>query len=103
MTTKRLLCSLAVAAMLIAAMAPPAIAGARVYVSIAPPPLVVETRAVAPGPTHVWVGGYHRWDGRAYVWVPGRWAVPPHAHGHWAAGHWGHNHHGYYWVEGHWR
>jgi hypothetical protein len=21
--------------------------------------------------------GYHNWDGHAYVWVPGRWEVPP--------------------------
>src|SRR5437763_290908 len=47
------------------APASPAAAGARVYVRIGPPVPVVETRVVAPSPRHVWIGGYHRWDGRA--------------------------------------
>jgi hypothetical protein len=46
-------------------------AAPRIYVRIPPPPLVVETRPAAPGPRHVWVEGYHRWDGRGYVWAPG--------------------------------
>jgi YXWGXW repeat-containing protein len=103
MTTKRFLCSLAVAALLTAALTPAVVAATRVYVSIAPPPLIVETRTVAPSPTHVWIGGYHRWDGSAYVWVPGHWVAPPRPHVRWVAGHWGHNHHGHYWVEGHWK
>jgi hypothetical protein len=61
-------------AMLAAAPAP---AGARVYVKIGPPAPIVETRVVAPGPHHVWIAGYRRSDGRAYVWVPGEWVVPP--------------------------
>ncbi len=77
---------------------------ARVYVSIAPPAPVVEVRAVAPGPGYFWIGGFHRWNGAAYVWVPGRWALPPRAHGVWVAGHWRHHaRHGWYWIDGHWR
>ena len=64
---------------------------------------VVEVQPVAPGPHHVWVAGYHRWDGHAYVWVPGAWQVPPHHYTVWVPGHWSHNHHGHYWVAGHWR
>ena len=75
-----------------------------VYVQIAPPAPVVETRVVAPAPGYVWVGGYHRWDGKAYVWVPGRWALPPRPHAVWVAGRWVHHkHHGWYWKEGHWK
>jgi len=82
----------------------PAFAGTRIYVQIAPPVPIVETVPVAPSPAHVWIAGYHGWDGRAYVWVPGHYVVPPHPHWHWVAGHWSHHHaHGYYWVEGHWR
>ena len=79
-------------------------AGTRVYVRVGPPAPVAEVRVVAPSPQHVWVAGYHRWDGGAYVWVPGRWELPP-AHRHaWVAGHWAHHaSHGYYWVDGHWR
>jgi hypothetical protein len=77
---------------------------ARIYVSVAPPAPIAEVRVTAPGPGYVWVGGFHRWDGAAYVWVPGRWALPPHGHKVWVAGHWSHHHtHGYYWVDGHWR
>jgi hypothetical protein len=83
----------------------PGTAGAstRVYVRIGPPAPIVETRVVAPGPHHVWIAGYHRWDGRAYVWVPGRWELPPSAYHAWVPGHWAQSHHGYYWVDGHWR
>jgi hypothetical protein len=78
-------------------------AAVPVYIKIAPPAPIVETQVVAPGPGYVWVGGYHRWDGAAYIWVPGRWALPPHPHAHWVAGHWAHSHHGYWWKEGHWK
>jgi hypothetical protein len=81
----------------------PVDAAVRVYVNVAPPPLIVETRPPAPGPLYVWVGGYHRWDGRAYVWVPGRWVVPPRRHGRWVPGHWVRHRRGWFWVEGHWR
>jgi len=90
----------AVAGLLLSALVA---ADTRVYVAVDPPPLIVESRPAAPGPHHVWIGGYHRWDGRAYVWVPGRWAVPPHPHSVWVAGHWKHAHKGWYWVGGHWR
>lgn len=75
----------------------------RVYVAVAPPPVVEETRPVAPGRGYVWVGGYHTWNGRAYVWSPGRWALAPRPGVAWVPGHWGHNGHGYFWVAGHWR
>jgi hypothetical protein len=78
-------------------------AAQRVYVTVAPPPVVVERRPVAPGPRYVWEGGYQSWNGRAYVWVPGRWALPPHPGRVWVAGHWVHGRHGWYWIGGHWR
>jgi hypothetical protein len=75
----------------------------RLYVRVGPPVPVYEVRIAAPGPGYVWIGGYHRWDGRAYAWVAGRWAQPPRPRAVWAAGHWDHNGHGYFWVEGRWR
>ena len=81
-----------------------ALAGARVYVRIGPPAAVVEIQPVAPSRQHVWIAGYHRWDGNAHVWVPGQWAVPPARYTGWVPGHWVHHaHNGWYWVEGHWR
>ena len=51
----------------------------------------------------MWIAGYHRWDGQAYVWVPGRWELPPHSHARWVEGRWHHDSHGYYYAEGHWK
>ena len=51
----------------------------------------------------VWQPGYHRWDGHAYVWVPGAYAAPPRPRARWVAGHWVHRGGGWVWIEGHWR
>ena len=79
-------------------------AAARVYVRVGPPRAIVEVRGVAPSPRHVWLAGYHRWDGGAYVWVPGRWELAPAHYRAWVPGHWVHHaRQGWYWVDGHWR
>jgi len=75
----------------------------HVYVSSRPPAPVYEVRGVPPGPGYVWVEGYHRWDGRAYVWVPGRWDRGPQARAVWVPGRWVQDKHGWYYVQGHWR
>jgi hypothetical protein len=82
------------------------IANAQVVVRIGPPPpRVVET--VPPVPHEhanwVWVGGYHRYDGNRYVWVPGHYVEPPHPHAHWEEGRWVERNGGWVWVEGRWR
>jgi hypothetical protein len=76
---------------------------AEVVVRVGPPAAIVETRPVAPGPNYVWIAGYHRWDGNAYAWVPGRWDVPPRPHARWVAHRWVRRHGGWVLVEGHWR
>jgi hypothetical protein len=81
----------------------PASARTHVYVRIGPPAPVVEVRTARPGPRFVWVDGYHRWNGRAYAWVPGRWAAPPRGRAVWVPGRWVHDRHGWYLVDGHWR
>ena len=97
--------ALIVLAVLASSLSPAAaLAGARVYVRVGPPVAIVEVQPVAPTRLHVWVPGYHRWDGNAHVWVPGQWMVPPPRHTAWVPGHWVHHaHNGWYWVEGHWR
>ena len=75
----------------------------RIYVRVGPPPVIVEHPGPRPHDGWVWVGGYHRWDGAHYVWVPGRYAEPPRPRAVWVPGHWRHGAGGYYWVEGHWR
>ncbi len=78
-------------------------AQAEVVVRVGPPRAIVETRPVAPGRGYIWVAGYHRWDGNAYVWVPGRWENPPRVHAVWVAPRWQHRHDGWVFIEGHWR
>ena len=76
---------------------------AQVVVRVRPPAAIVETRPVRPGPNHIWIGGYHRWDGHAYVWVPGQWELPPRPHAHWVARRWVRRHGGWVMVGGYWR
>jgi hypothetical protein len=86
------------------ATTPACIESGRLYVRVAPPAPVVEARVVSPGPGFVWVPGYQRWDGGAYIWVPGRWARPPRPRARWVPGHWVQNRRsGWYFVEGRWR
>jgi hypothetical protein len=73
------------------------------YVRVAPPPPVYERPVPSPGPGYVFIPGYHRWDGHAYVWTSGRYVVPPRPHAVWIAGHWDHRPGGWFWVAGHWR
>jgi len=77
--------------------------GAEIVVRIAPPRIVVERRPPPPSRDHVWVSGYHRWDGKGYVWTPGRWEQPPRPHARWVAHRWVHRRDGWVLVEGHWR
>src|SRR5579871_6465071 len=60
----------------------------EVVVRVHPPRAVVETRGVRPSRDHVWIGGYHRWDGAAYAWTPGRWEARPHPGAVWIAPRW---------------
>jgi hypothetical protein len=76
---------------------------AEVVVRVVPPAPIVEVRPDRPAPGHVWITGYHRWDGNAYVWTPGRWEAPPRPHARWVAHRWVRRHGGWVMVEGHWR
>jgi hypothetical protein len=75
----------------------------EVIIRTAPPRAVVETRGVRPSREHVWIAGYHRWDGNAYAWTPGRWEAPPHPHARWIAPRYVHRNGGYVFVDGRWR
>jgi hypothetical protein len=99
--------SLALAAVLTGvACAPPPPPRERVvvYEQPAPPPPVTEVVVAQPGPEYVWVRGHHRWDegAHAYVWVSGRWVVPPTGFHAWHEGHWQRGNHAYVWIEGRW-
>jgi hypothetical protein len=76
---------------------------AEIVIRLRPPVSIHERRTVRPGPRHVWIGGYHQYDGNAYVWTPGRWDVPPREHAVWVAPRYEHRHDGYVFIEGRWR
>jgi hypothetical protein len=76
---------------------------AQIVVKVQPPRAVVERRGTRPSREHVWVGGYHRWDGKAYAWQPGRWEAPPRRRARWVAPRWQRRRDGYVFSEGHWR
>jgi hypothetical protein len=97
--------SLTAALLLGASLAAGACAGTsgRLYVRTGPPPLRTEAVLVSPGPAYVWVPGYDRYDGRAYVWEAGRYERPPRPRARWVAGHWQQERRGWFWVDGHWR
>jgi hypothetical protein len=76
---------------------------AEIVVRVAPPRAIVERRPPQPGRNYIWTAGYHRWDGRAYVWVPGAWIAPPRQRARWVAHHWQRRGHDWVFVEGHWR
>ena len=77
-------------------------AGGVVYVPVPPPAAEVEVIGVAPGPDHVWIHGYHRWNGSAYVWTAGHWEVRHSPKAVWVDGRWEHHQNGWYRIEGHW-
>lgn len=76
---------------------------ADIVIHLRPPISIHEHRTPRPGPRHVWIAGYHHWDGHAYVWVSGRWEVPPREHAVWVAPRYTHRSDGYVYTEGRWR
>ena len=76
---------------------------ADIVIKVAPPKIMVEKRGARPSPNHVWVQGYHNWDGQKYVWTAGRWEQPPQGRSKWVAHRWVHKNGGYVMVEGHWQ
>lgn len=77
-----------------------------IVVQQAPPPPAprVEVVTVRPGPSAVWIPGYWAYTrGGAYVWVGGRWTVPPPRRHHYHPAHWQRTPRGYVYVQGYWR
>ncbi len=75
---------------------------AQVLVPSAPPPPRREVVPRPPGPGMVWQGGFWRWNGVRYVWVPGHFARAPRPGVRWIPGHWVRRPRGWVWVAGHW-
>jgi hypothetical protein len=77
--------------------------GGDLVIRVRPPRVQFERRDRRPSRNHVWISGYQRYDGNAYVWTPGRWEQPPRAHARWVSHRYEHRRGGWVFVEGHWR
>jgi len=73
-----------------------------VYVPAGPPPPVREVVSVSPGSGYIWIPGHHAWERGTYIWITGRWEIPPRRYARWVPGRWVEDRHGWYWSEGHW-
>jgi hypothetical protein len=81
---------------------PPATVGTEVTVTEAPPPPIVETVTVSPGPAFIWIGGVWAWHGH-WVWEAGRWARPPHPGAVWVAHRYEYRNGVHVFIRGGWR
>src|SRR5579863_10489778 len=71
-------------------------------VTIAPPPLLVYSQPICPGPNYMWVPGYWAYGPDGYYWVPGTWVLTPFSGALWTPGYWGWNNGAYLWHDGYW-
>jgi hypothetical protein len=80
-----------------------AAAEAQVAIRVGPPAPIVERYGPPPRPGYVWQSGYHRWNGRRYVWTTGHWGRPPRPGATWVPGAYDHRGDAYYFHRGYWR
>lgn len=75
-----------------------------VGINIGPPPSQKERMIVRPSRDAVWIAGYYRWAPRRhrYVWVAGRWALPPRPHAIWVEGRWERRNNEWVYYQGRW-
>jgi len=90
-------------AVLLALTLLPAASYAQVVIRVGPPPVIVEHPGPPPERGFIWIGGYHRWDGARYAWVPGHYERPPHPGARWVGHRYVRRGGGWVFVEGHWR
>jgi hypothetical protein len=77
--------------------------GANVVATQAPPPPQTEVVVASPGPDYESVNGEWEWDGVTWVWIGGRWILPPHPHAIWVEARWDRGPHGWHRAPGYWR
>jgi hypothetical protein len=62
-----------------------------------------ETVLARPSAQHVWIPGYYTWRDNRYVWIAGRWEMPPRTEAVWVAPRWERESGGYRFYEGYWQ
>ena len=73
-----------------------------IVVTQTPPALQTETVLARPSAQHVWIPGYYTWRENRYVWIAGRWELPPRTEAVWVAPRWERESGGYRFYEGYW-
>jgi len=73
-----------------------------VVVRQAPPPIIVESRPIAPSSSHIWIEGSWNWDNQRYVWAGGHYAVPPQQDVVWVAARYEASSDGVHYTPGRW-
>jgi hypothetical protein len=68
-----------------------------------PPPQVAEMVTAPPAPTALWIPGYWAFDGASYIWLGGRWEIPPPNCRAYVAPYWAPRGSRYVYVRGYWR
>jgi hypothetical protein len=66
-----------------------------------PPKPLAETKPAAPGPLYVWVAGHHIPVKGEWVWVAGKWSLPPTVESVWIQG--SYDAKSKHWSEAHWQ
>jgi hypothetical protein len=82
--------------------APGTAPGQTIVVTQAPPTAVQEPVTERPSDRHVWIPGYYTYRDNRYVWITGRWELPPRADATWVAPRWERESNGYRFYEGLW-
>jgi hypothetical protein len=74
-----------------------------VRVSVAPPPIRVETIPAQPTAAHVWIPGHWVWRYGRHEWAYGHWVLPPEPGYVWEPARWVPENGQWVYYEGHWR
>ncbi|MFT3781885.1 MAG: YXWGXW repeat-containing protein [Nibricoccus sp.] len=74
-----------------------------VIITQVPPAAQQEQITERPTANHVWIPGYWTWRDGRYVWIAGRWEIPPRADATWVAPRWERESSGYRFYEGYWQ
>jgi hypothetical protein len=73
-----------------------------VVVREAPPPVRIERRPAPVSTAQIWIDGFWNWDNQHYVWVGGRYEIPPQRDVVWVAPRYDHDTQGYRFTPGRW-
>lgn len=84
------------------ATVPTPVGASSIVVMQAPPAAQQEVPSSRPSADHVWVAGYWTWSSNQYVWMPGRWVVPPRAGAVWVPPRWQPEGTSWRFYEGYW-